>query len=126
MRIAAAIYLLVHGICHFVGFVVPRKIVAMKDEPYKTTLLAGNLDVGHAGVRVIGILWLLTLVGLIASGVGAIARTPWWQGTSFWFAVASLGLCILGLPGARIGIAANLLVLGYALGLSLGWLPAVK
>jgi hypothetical protein len=126
MRIAAAVYLLVHGICHFVGFVVPWKLVTMKDEPYKTTLLAGNLDVGHVGIRIVGVFWLFALLGLIAAGVGAIARTSWWQGASFWFAVASLGLCILGLPGARIGIAANVLVLAYALGLSLHWLPALR
>jgi hypothetical protein len=34
--------------------------------------------------------------------------------------------CILGLPGARIGIAANALILAYALGLTLRWLPALQ
>jgi hypothetical protein len=89
-------------------------------------LLAGNVDVGHVGIRIVGLLWLLTLLGFVASGIGALAHWSWWQSTGFWFAVVSLGLCVLGLPGSRIGIAANALILVYALGLTLRWLPTLQ
>jgi hypothetical protein len=39
--------------------------------------------------------------------------------------MASLVLCVLGLPGAKIGILANALILAYLLGARFGWLPAV-
>jgi len=61
MRIAMGIYLLIHGLCHFVGFVVPWNILTMK-----------------------------------------------------------------GLPGAKIGILTNGLVLAYLAGASLRWLPEIK
>jgi hypothetical protein len=125
MRIAIGIYLLVHGICHFVGFVVPWKILAMKDEPYKTTLVAGSIDVGDVGIRIVGLLWLIAGVAFLAAALGVFTSWPWWRTATLWFAMASLVLCVLGLPGAKIGILANALILAYLLGARFGWLPAV-
>ena len=126
MRIAVGIYMLVHGLCHFVGFVVPWKILTMKEEPYRTTLLAGRLDVGSIGIRLVGILWLLACVAFMASGVGALASSAWWRNVMVPLALASSVLCVLGLPGAKIGILANALLLAVVVGASLRWLPAIK
>jgi hypothetical protein len=123
MRIVVGIYLLVHGLCHFVGFLVPWKIITSKEEPYKTTLLAGAIDVGHAGIRAVGILWLLAGLAVVAAGIGAFASWSWWQNATLALALASLVLCVLGLPGAKIGILANLLLLAYLAAVRLGWLP---
>ncbi|HJX66672.1 MAG TPA: ABC transporter permease [Polyangia bacterium] len=125
MRIAIGIYLLVHGFCHFVGFVVPWKIVTMKDEPYKTTLVVGSVDVGDVGIRIVGLLWLIAGVAFLAAALGVFASWSWWRTATLWFAIASLVLCVLGLPGAKIGILANALILAYLLGARFGWLPAV-
>jgi len=122
MRIAVGIYLLVHGLCHLVGFLVPWKIITSKEEPYKTTLLAGAFDVGHVGIRVVGILWLLTALAIMAAGIGAFASWAGWRNTALALALASLVLCVLGLPGAKIGIPANLLLLAYLVAVRLGWL----
>jgi hypothetical protein len=122
MRIAVGIYLLVHGFCHFVGFLVPWKIITSKEEPYKTTLLAGALDVGDLGIRLVGVLWLLAGLAIITAGVGALASWPWWRGATFALALTSLVLCVFGLPGAKIGILANLLLLAYWAAVRLGWL----
>lgn len=83
MRIAIGIYFLVHGLCHFVGFVVPWKILTMKDEPYKTTLVAGSINVGDVGIRVVGLLWLI-------AGVGSPCSTySWRNGWKNWRAGSS-------------------------------------
>jgi hypothetical protein len=124
MRIAVGIYLLVHGFCHFVGFVVPWKIITTKEEPYKTTLLAGAVDVGDLGIRAVGILWLLAGLAIMTAGIGAFAAWPWWRPATLALALASTVLCVLGLPGAKIGILANLLLLVYLTVVKLGWLPA--
>lgn len=121
MRIALSIYLMIHGFCHLVGFVVPWKIATMKDEPYKTTLLSGAWDVGDAGIRIVGSLWLLTGLAFMASAIGEFTAWPTWRPLALGFAVFSLIICVFGLPGARIGILANALVLAYFLGCRLGW-----
>jgi hypothetical protein len=126
MRIAIGIYLLVHGICHFVGFVVPWKILTMKDEPYKTTLVAGAFDVGEIGIRVVGLLWLLAGLAFLAAALGVFASWSWWRPATLFFATASLVLCVLGLPGAKIGILANALILAFILGATLGWWPVAR
>jgi hypothetical protein len=40
---------------------------------------------------------------------------------AFGLAIFSVVLCVLGLPGAKIGILANALVLLYMLGIKIGW-----
>jgi hypothetical protein len=126
MRVAMGIYLLVHGLCHFVGFVVPWKIMTMKEEPYRTTLMAGAMEVGDIGIRLVGILWLLACVSFMACGIWALASWPWWRAAILPLALASSVLCVLGLPGAKIGILANGLVLAYLAGAGLRWLPEIK
>jgi hypothetical protein len=123
MRIAVGIYILVHGFCHLVGFLVPWNLITTKEEPYKTTLLAGAFDVGDVGIRMVGLLWLLAGLAFAFDGVGAFAGWPWWRWAAFGLAVASLVLCVFGLPGAKIGIPANLLLLAYLAAARLGWLP---
>ena len=122
MRIVGAVYLLVHGICHAVGFLVPWKIITSKEEPYKTTLFAGALEAGDVGIRLIGVFWLLTSVAFLVTAWGSFASLPWWRGSATALAAISLVLCVLGLPGAKIGIPANLLLLAYLAVLRLGWL----
>ncbi len=124
MRIAIGIYLLVHGFCHLVGFLVPWKIITSKEEPYKTTLLSGAMDVGHIGIRAVGVLWLLAGLAIIATGIGAFASWPSWRTAALGLAVASTVLCVFGLPGAKIGILANLLLFAYLAAVKLGWLAA--
>jgi hypothetical protein len=126
MRIAMGITMLVHGLCHFVGFVVPWKILTLEEEPYRTTLLAGRLDIGSVGIRLVGILWLLACLAFMASGVGALASSPWWRSAVAPLALTSSVLCVLGLPGAKIGILANALLLAAMAGAGLRWLPEIK
>ena len=59
MRILLAALLIGHGIAHLVGFVVPWRLVTSAEVPYRTTMLAGSVDLGAAGVRLLGIVWLL-------------------------------------------------------------------
>ena len=50
MRIALGIFLILHGVAHLPGFVVPWRLANIKDVPYKTTLLSGRFDIGDAGI----------------------------------------------------------------------------
>jgi hypothetical protein len=59
MRFVLAALLIVHGVAHAVGFVVPWKLVSTAEVPYKTTIPGGMCDVGDAGARALGIVWLV-------------------------------------------------------------------
>lgn len=123
MRIVLGALLLAHGAAHLVGFLVPWRLLEAEDTPYVTTILAGRVDVGALGIRVVGILWL---AAAIAFGVNAVAvwlDTPRALQFTVGLAVASLVLCALGWPAAKIGVPVNLAILAL-LGLDrlFGWL----
>ncbi len=122
IRTALALLMALHGVAHLVGFAVPWGLAHGDELTYKTTLLAGRLDVGDVGIRVVGLVWLVLAVAFVASAVGAFTQQPWWTGAATWTAVASLGMSLLSLPEARIGVPVNLLVLAALLiGGRVGW-----
>jgi hypothetical protein len=126
MQYVIAIVLLIHGFAHLVGFVVPWRIAKLEEAPYKTTLLGGKLDVGDAGIRILGLVWLLVAVAFFVSGIALLFASGWWWSYTLIVAGISLVLCVLGLPDSKFGIPINVAILGYLLtGKSLGWLPAL-
>ena len=66
------------------------------------------------------------LLSLLVTGIGTFTSSPWWRAAAFALAMASTVLCVLGLPGAKIGILANALLLAYLALTKLGWLPAIR
>jgi len=62
--------LIAHGIAHVVGFVVPWKLLTSKEVPYRTTVLAGSVDLGDMGARLLRLMWLGVAVGLAIAGAG--------------------------------------------------------
>jgi len=114
-RTGTIAFLALHGLIHLIGFVVPWKIASPEGFPYRTTILAGRVDLGDAGIRSVGVLWLLAALAFVLAGAGLWAGQSWWWPLAIGVAIASLVLCVLGLPDAWAGILANLLVLGFAL-----------
>lgn len=111
MNIAVGIYMFVHGFAHIVGFLVSWKLVDDKDNPYKTTVLGGTWDLGHTGIRVMGILWLITGVAFFLMTYGAIVHSGWWKNTTYFVTCLSLLMSIIALPDTKYGIVANVLLL---------------
>ena len=60
MRIALGLLMLLHGFAHLVGMTVSWQLAPLEGAVYKTTLFSNRIDVGDAGMRVMGGLWLLT------------------------------------------------------------------
>jgi len=110
MKIFIAIFLLVHGIAHLVGFVVSWKLAKMKEMPYSTKVIFKKFDVGDNGIRIIGILWLLAAIAYFYS-IYALYMSPGW---AMWFllpvTIYATLICIIGLPDSKFGILANLLL----------------
>ncbi len=113
----------VHGFAHIVGFLVSWKIINDKDSPYKTTILGGNMDLGHTGIRIMGIFWLLTGIGYFLMTYGVISNADWWKSYTFLVTYFSLFISVLALPDTKYGIMANVLLLLFLwFAPSLGWI----
>ena len=110
-RRIAAILLTLHGVIHLIGFVTPWRIATLEGFAYRTTVLNGALDVGDAGVRVVGLVWLCLTPGFLAAGCGVWRGERWAAGLTGVLAVVSLVVCLLGLPETFAGIAINVVIL---------------
>ena len=103
--------LVVHGIAHLPGFAVPWQLVTSTEVPYRTTILAGRIDIGDSGARAVGLAWVVAAAAFIGLAWALWSGLP---GTRTLIACAvafSLVLCAAGWPDARIGVAANILIL---------------
>jgi len=106
MRVALAALLIVHGVAHLAGFVVPWKLVSTPEMLYKTTVFGGMLDAGDVGARTLGIVWLTVAVGFVLIG-GAVLTGLGARAWLFAMVMLSIGLCGAGWPEARIGLVVN-------------------
>ncbi len=123
MHIAVGIYMFVHGFAHIVGFLVSWKLVNDKDTPYKTTILGGKLDLGDTGIRIMGILWLLTGIAFFLVTYGVIVQTGWWKTSTLFITCFSLFISLIALPDTKYGVMANILLLLFLwFAPALGWL----
>ena len=111
MKVLLFALLVAHGVAHFVGFAVPWRLIASSDMPYKTTILAGRLDLGVSGIQAMGVLWLI--VGLATMFAGAAWLLSWTNAALWTLAalIASVVLCLAEWPLTRIGLAVNVVAL---------------
>jgi hypothetical protein len=103
-----------HGFAHLVGFMVPWELGPVRGS-YKTTLLAGQLDVGNAGIRTVGVFWLAGALGFWVAAAGAAGGRAWWVPLALATAMYSLAMSLIDWPDARIGVFVNIALLGALL-----------
>ena len=115
MRFVLAALMALHGLAHLVGFAGSWQLAPAKEIPYKTTVFAGHVQLGDTGIRVMGVLWLLTAVAFVAAGVGAAFATEWWVRVAMVVTCVSLAMTIVEWPEARIGLFVNLAILAALL-----------
>ena len=110
MRVALAALLIAHGVAHLVGFVVPWKFISTAEVPYRTTILGGVADLGDAGARALGVVWLVAALAFVLLA-GAVLDG--WNVRLWTFAILALSivLCVVGWPKARIGLVVNVVLL---------------
>lgn len=110
MRILLAALFLGHGIAHLPGFLVDWQLRSFPELPFSTRILAGTVDVGLSGIKVLGVAWLLAGVVFATLSLAVVMRTPWWQATAYGTILLSLMLCLAEWPGARFGVVVNALI----------------
>ena len=111
INVIAAIFLIVHGLIHLIGFVVFWQIAEFEDISYTTTVLGGRLDIGDVGMRVLGVVWLLITAAFVIAGVATFFSPSWWWSFTLAVTVASLIVTLLGWPDAKFGMLANIIIL---------------
>jgi len=112
MTIAFSILLLLHGLAHLVGFLVPWQLTKGSRTGYKTTIVGGR-DVGASGMRLIGIFYLLLAVAFVAMAIGSYLGTPWARQGTLFVAGMSLFMCVVNWPETRVGLIVNVVIIGY-------------
>jgi hypothetical protein len=89
LRWIVALVLIGHGLGHSIGV-----LASWTSIPSGLTgghwLLSDNVTMDSTVGRVFGILWLVTLVGTTASGIGLLANQEWWQPLAVASSVLSL------------------------------------
>ena len=117
-RLAAAVFLVLHGFAHVLGFLGSWRLAELRDVPYTTLVVNGAIDVGDVGIRIVGLLWLAAAAGFVVAGIAvwrsvrsALRITV--VATSF-----SLVVCVLGLPASPVGVAIDVAVLSVAVALT--------
>lgn len=103
MRALFAAALFAHGLAHLVGFLAYTRLGRLRPAAYRSRLLQDRLRISDSAERALGVVWLLLAAGffVIAGGVG-LGR-PWWPGPALGLTIASLGMCLVGLPASWIG-----------------------
>ena len=115
MRFILAALMAMHGIAHLVGFAGAWQLAPAKEIPYKTTVFAGHVHLGDTGIRVMGILWLLTALAFVVAAGGAITNAQWWTRAALVVTCVSLAMTIVEWPEARLGLFINIAILGALL-----------
>jgi hypothetical protein len=117
MYIAIAIFLALHGFAHLVGFVGSWGLTT--NITPQVALLDGRIAMGTAGIRIVGVFWLIGAAVFAIAAFGVLRHAAWWPTLTLYAAVGSLLLSILGLPEAKLGIPVNIVIIA---GLLLGQL----
>jgi len=109
-RWVIAVLFVLHGLVHLLGFVVPWKLATVSGFPYRTDILSG-MDVGAAGARLIGLLWLLAGLGFVAGGVALAFGASFWWAIVLCAGVLSLALATLWWQQAYAGLVIDIVAL---------------
>lgn len=111
IRIAAGIFLILHGLVHLLGWVAYWPLADLAELPYKTALLGGAWDLGAGGMRVISVLWLVAALAFVIGGWGLIARHGWTAQMLVSAALLSLAMTALDWKVAFVGAILDALIL---------------
>ncbi|NIM95805.1 MAG: hypothetical protein GTO18_19060 [Anaerolineales bacterium] len=106
ISIVVGIILLVHGIGHIMGFLASWTNLPMgfTDRPW---IFSGGIHMKSVVGKVFGLLWLVAMIGFIASAIGIFTNQSWWPTTAVAASVVSLVAIVpwwnTVTPGSRVG-----------------------
>ena len=111
MTIAFAVFLFIHAFAHAVGFVTTSGLATVEDTSGKATFLLTRFEPGHWVMWVMGVLWLLSLAGFVAAGIGVLNDAEWTLTVLIAATVLSVALCVIWAKDTVFGFLANAMVI---------------
>ena len=115
MKIAFAVFLIIHGFAHGVGFLTVSGIVKDENNPSEPTFLLTGFEADHWIFKVMAIIWLIPFAGFVAAGFGVIQETDWALTTIVASTVISTILSLIWVKAAPFGLVANAIVIAVLL-----------
>ncbi len=106
-----AVFLVLHGLVHLVGFTVAWNLGGPRGVEYSTRILNRSIEVGDAAVKTLGVVWLAAAIAFVVVGVLLWLGRPWARRATIALLVGSLVLCAVELPGAVMGLAIDVVLL---------------
>ncbi|MBN1599908.1 MAG: hypothetical protein JW894_16550 [Bacteroidales bacterium] len=111
MNIILGIAFLIHAVFHLIGFLVPWQVASMEEMPYRTTLFNGRIDIGFIGIRIIGMLWLLTSFCFFLAAIAAFLSLLCCFPAIFGICAFSILLSVAGWPDTVEGTISNIILI---------------
>jgi len=111
MKIAFAVFLLIHALAHGVGVLTVSGIVKDAEQPTDPTFLLTGFAEGHWVFKAMSVLWLLGLIGFAAAGIGVVQEAEWTLTVLIAATVLSTALSLIWVKAAPFGLVANLIVI---------------
>jgi hypothetical protein len=106
-----AVFLVLHGLVHLIGFTVPWGLGGPRGVEYSTRILNHSIEIGDTAVKALGFVWLAAAVAFVVVGVMLWRGHPWARRTTIALLLGSLVLCTIGLPGSVMGLTIDVVLL---------------
>lgn len=112
---AFAAFVLAHGLIHLMGFLPLWRLPAPTGFDYTTVFFYGQIDLGDAGAKALGLTWLAVTVAYAAAAILL------WRGSrraalvTALVSAASAAICALSLPLAQAGLVIDLVLIAIVL-----------
>ena len=103
MRSLFVAALFAHGLAHLVGFLAYTRLWTIRPSAYRSRLLRDRLRIPDPMERALGVVWLLLALGFFVVGSGVGLGRTWWPESAVGVTLASLVMCLVGLPASWIG-----------------------
>ena len=116
LRRLFAVLLVIHGLIHLIGFVVPWRLAELEGFPYTTTAFWDRLELGTTGAQLLGVAWLAIALAFVVAGLGTWTSRSWAMPLTAGAALLSLPVCLLGSPAAILGVVVDVAILSVV-----GW-----
>ena len=97
--------------CDTAATVAFLHLIHSPDATYRTTVMAGIVDLSETGIRVLGVFWLLTAIAFLALAGAALTQQPVWMPVALTVTLVSLSLSLVAWPESRLGVPVNVLII---------------
>jgi hypothetical protein len=106
-----AVFLVLHGLVHLIGFTVPWRLGGLRGSEYSTLVLNRSIEVGDSAVKLLGLLWLAAAVAFIVVGAMVWRGHPFALRAVVALLLSSAVLCIVDLPTSVMGLVIDVALL---------------